>query len=446
MIITKLALPRRTFLRGTSVALAMPLLDAMVPALSALARSAAAPVPRLAICGMSNGIYRPTFRPPSGGETDFTMSRTLAPLAPFRDQLVIVDGLSNAAADTAESAGGPHARANSTFLTGVRAKRTEGADVHLGKSFDQYAADTLGVETPLRSLELQLESSYSGICDTGYSCAYTNTYAWRTATQPLPMEINPRMVFERLFGDAGSVKAQQIQMRRDRSVLDWVQGELSGLQKRLGASDQHTLNDYLDSVRDVELRIQKAEKRSETTELPEVIKPRGIPDTVDEHVKLMFDLQLLAFQADITRVVTFQMTREQATTTYPELGVTDGHHNISHHGSNPANYEQQTKLHTYFVSQVARFAEKLRATPDGDGNLLDHAMVMYSAALGDGDAHSVHNLPVAIVGGGCGQLRGGRYMEYELDTPFMNLGLTLLDKVGAHVDAIGDSTGRLANL
>ena len=301
MIITKLALPRRTFLRGTSVALAMPLLDAMVPALSALARSAAAPVPRLAICGMSNGIYRPTFRPPSGGETDFTMSRTLAPLAPFRDQLVIVDGLSNAAADTAESAGGPHARANSTFLTGVRAKRTEGADVHLGKSFDQYAADTLGVETPLRSLELQLESSYSGICDTGYSCAYTNTYAWRTATQPLPMEINPRMVFERLFGDAGSVKAQQIQMRRDRSVLDWVQGELSGLQKRLGASDQHTLNDYLDSVRDVELRIQKAEKRSETTELPEVIKPRGIPDTVDEHVKLMFDLQLLAFQADITR-------------------------------------------------------------------------------------------------------------------------------------------------
>ena len=278
MIITKQALSRRTFLRGAGVVVGMPLLDAMVPALSSVTVSAAAPVPRLVICGMSNGIYLPNFLPPTGGERDFTLSRILEPFSPLRDQLVIVEGLSNSEADIGESAGGPHARANATFLTGVRAKRTEGADVELGKSLDQYAADVVGTETPLRSLELQLESSYSGICDTGYSCAYTNTYAWRSPTRPLPMEVNPRMVFERLFGDGGDVQAQQARLRRDRSVLDWVQGELSGLKNQLGPSDQGVLSDYLDSVREVEHRIQIAEERSDMHELPDLTKPRGVPD------------------------------------------------------------------------------------------------------------------------------------------------------------------------
>lgn len=442
MFITRMSLPRRTFLRGMGATVALPLLDSMVPALSALAKTAAAPAPRVAFFYASNGMYMPHWVP-TGVGTTFEMSKILAPLAPFRDRMVVVSGLDNAVANNGGS--GQHTRAQAVFLTGVMPKRTEGADIQAGTSVDQHAAKAMGTETPLTSLELALEPSSSGNCDNGYSCAYVNTFSWRTPTTPMPMENNPRVVFERLFGDGGTASARAVQMRRDRSILDSVTADMARLEKRLAPADRATVTDYLEAVREVERRIQAAEKQSGASPVA-LDQPLGVPDSFDEHARLMIELQFLAYRADITRVVSFQISREQSARTYPWIGVAEAHHDVSHHNNSPERIAQNDKINTYHLSLAAGLVEKMSTTPDGDGSLLDHSMIVYGSGFGDGSLHMPRNLPVVVVGGGCGQLRGGRHIAAPAGTPFMNLGLALLGKVGAHVDRIGDSTGPLAEL
>ncbi len=443
MTITKMALPRRTVLRGFGATLALPFLEATVPAFTAMAKTPANAPLRLGFTSVPNGMQLINFLPKTEG-TAFEITPILTPLAPFRDQLVVVSGLSNVKAEMLDEGGGAHARPSGTWLNGTRTKRTTSdAEVQAGKTVDQYAADVLGKDVPLRSLELALEPSFVvGNCETGYSCAYINTTSWRTPTTPLPMETNPRVVFERLFGDAASGDARVAQMKRDRSILDSVRDETSRLQRVLGPGDRRRVNDYLDAVRDIERRLQLTEQRASTSvETPPA--PLGIPESFREHAELMFDLQFLAYQADITRVVSFQIARELSTRAYPEIGVVEAHHDISHHGNDPKKMEKNTRINTYHLQLFAHLVERMRSTPDGDGSLLDHAILLAGATMGDGNEHSPHNLPIVLVGGGSGQLQGGRHLKYPLDSPMMNLGLSLLDKVGIELESIGDSTGRL---
>ena len=314
-------------------------------------------------------------------------------------------------------------------------------------SLDQYAARELGKETPLASLELAVEPNYIvGNCDNGYSCVYQNTFAWKTPTTPLPMENNPRVVFERMFGDGSSPEARRRQMRRGRSILDWVSADMNRLVRTLGPADRTVVTEYLDAVREVEGRIQMAEQQGARSLEATLTRPLGVPVSDDEHFKLMIDLQFLAYRAEITRVVTYQLSREQSQRTYPFIGVANGHHEISHHMDQPDRMELNSKINTYHVSLLARLAEKMRATPDGDGTLLDHAMLLYGAGMGDGDVHSPHDLPLVLVGGGGGTLKGGRHLKAAFDTPLMNLGLSLLDKAGIAAERFGDSTGTLSDL
>jgi hypothetical protein len=443
MFITKMSLPRRTFLRGMGATIAVPLLDAMVPALSA----AAAPVPRMGFFYVPNGMYLPNFHPAGAGGTGFAFTPTLKPLEPFRKDLVVVSGLSNLNLISSKEGGGAHSRPHAGWLNGVLPKRTEGSDITAGKTIDQYAADKLGADTALRSLEITTESNFTvGNCEGAYSCSYINSTSWRGPHTPLPHESDPRAIFQRLFGDGGTPEARLSQMRKDRSILDWVTGSLHRLEKRLGTSDRRTMNDYLEAVREVERRIQKVEASNAATPLPSLEQPAGVPDEFEAHAGLLLDLIVLAYQADVTRVSCMQFGREQTGRTYPEIGVDEGHHTVSHHQRDPHLAEQYTKVNTYHMSMFAKMVEKMRVMPDGDGTLLDHAILLYGAAIGDGDQHTPIDLPVAMVGGGCGQLRGGRHLKYALNTPFMNLGLTLLDKVDVHVESIGDSTGRLTDL
>jgi len=445
MIITKMALPRRTFLRGMGTVLALPFLDAMVPAVSAAA--AAAPVPRFGFFYVPNGMYLPNFHPSGSGGPNPEFTPVLKGLEPFRKQTTIVSGLSNLGVISANEGGGVHTRAHAGWLNGVLPKRTEGADITAGKTIDQYAADKLGADTPLRSLELTTESSFMvGNCENGYSCAYLNSTSWRTPNTPLPHERDPRVVFQRMFGDGGSIGSRLQQMRTDRSILDSVTESFSRLSHRLGAGDRHTVNDYLEAVREVESRIQKTERNNASNPLPTIVQPAGVPEEYDEHAKLLLDLLMLGYQADITRVSCMQIARESSTRAYPWIGVPEPHHPVSHHQNDPHNIQQKTKIDAYHVSLFARLVEKMSQTPDGDGTLLDHTIFVYGAGMGDGDHHTPIDLPVAVVGGGCGQLAGNRHLKYELNTPFMNLGVTLLDKLGVHVDTIADSTGRLADL
>ena len=445
MFVTKSSLHRRTFLRGVGATLALPLLDAMVPALSALGRSAANPAPRLGFFYVPNGIILREFLPTTDG-SNFEIPRLLKPLASYRDQLTIVSGLANAEGDARDASSGPHSRVSGCWLSGIRARRTEGADIQAGTTIDQYAARGLGKQTPLASLELALEPNFMvGNCEGGYSCAYINTLSWRTPTMPLPMETNPRVVFERLFGEGGDAAVRRAQLQRDRSLLDSVGEDLVRLQRTLGPADQRTVTDYLDAVRDVEHRIQQTEQRAQSS-VEAVDGPLGIPDSFDDHAKLMFDLLFLAYRADITRVATFQIARELSLRSYTYLGVPEAHHDISHHGNRVEAVEKCCRINEFHMQLFAHLVEKMRATPDGDGTLLDHAMLLYGASMGDGNLHVPHNLPVALIGGGCGQLKGNRHVKAAFDTPFMNLGLTLLEKVGVEVDRIGDSTGRLAGI
>ncbi len=434
-------------LRGIGATVALPFLDAMAPALTATARTAANPLPRLGFVYAPNGMFLPNFHPVGSGGRGFKMSPTLKPLEPYREQMVVVSGLSNRGLVSTNEGGGVHTRAHGGWLSGVLPKRTEGADIEAGKTIDQYAADTLGADTSLRSHVFTNESNISvRNCENGFISQYQNSTSWRTATTPLPHERDPRVVFQRLFGDGGSVEARLVQMQTDRSILDSVTESIGRLERRLGLRDRTSVEEYLDAVREIERRIQRAEQSNASTPLPTVEQPSGVPDDYDEHVSLLFEMLVLAYQADVTRVSCTQMARELSGRTYPNIGVPEAHHSVSHHQLDPHNIEQYTKINTHQMSLFAGMVERMHNTPDGDGTLLDHTILLYGTGMGDGDHHTPYNLPVTLVGGGCGQLAGGRHMVYELDTPFMNLGVTLLDKVGAHVDTVSDSTGRLAEL
>ena len=446
MIITKRALPRRTFLRGAGAALALPLLDAMVPAMSALADTPAKPLRRLGFVYMPNGVAMNhsgiDYWTPLGEGRNYGMSQILAPLTPFRDRMVVISGLDHNQAEAGDDgASGDHTRGTSSWLTGVYPKRTEGADVRNGISADQIAAATLGRETSLPSLELAIDLNFlAGQCENSYSCVYLNTLAWTSPTTPLPTENNPRIVFERLFGDGGTREQRAAQLRRNQTVIDSVLEDFKKLQQRLGPTDRTTVAEYVDAVREVERRIQTVESRADS-ELPELDRPRGIPERFDEHVKLMYELQYLAFRADLTRVVTFMLGRELNFRTYPEIGITEGHHGLSHHADRPEQIAKYAKLGTYQAELFSGFLQKLQETPEGDGTLLDHSLFLYGAGLSNPNTHSHRDLPLAVIAGG-GQVDGGRHLVVKDRTPMTNLLLTLLDKVGAHPDTIGDSTGR----
>jgi len=443
MTISRFQLPRRTFLRGLGVSLALPLLDSMVPAFAQTAKSAANGVPRFSVVYVPNGIEMGRWTPPSDA---LELLPILEPLAKHKDRLLMISGLANAPAFPIDGEGtGDHARASATFLTGVHPKKTEGRDLRGGVSMDQIAAQHIGRTTQLPSLELCLDSNdLLGACEAGWSCAYANTLAWRTPTTPLPMENDPRAVFERLFGDVESTTpaARRDRLQRDRSILDSLTGEVTRLQRRLGPGDKQKIDQYLDGIREVEIRIKKAEAGVDR-ELPEMTKPMGIPSTYAEHARLMFDLQVLALQTDLTRVTTFMMSREVSPRSYPEIGVSDPHHGLSHHGDNPDKKALLAKVNTFHIQLLAHFMDRLAATPDGEGSLLDHITLLYGCGISNGNEHLHTDLPILLAGGGSGQLRGGRHIRVKPNTPLTNLQLTILDKLGVPADTLGDSTGRL---
>jgi hypothetical protein len=448
MFVSKIALPRRTFLRGIGATLALPLLDAMVPALTAQSRTAARPIRRLAFIYLPNGVARNftgvNYWTPIGEGASFEFSPILKPLEPFRERMVIISGLAQHAADAHDDgANGDHTRGTSSWLTGVHPKRTEGADIRNGISADQIAAMEIGKDTALPSLELAIDLNFlGGQCENSYACAYMNTLSWSTATTPLPTENNPRIVFERLFGDGGTAEQRLARARENRSILDSVMADLDRLQKSLGPSDRTKVADYVDSVREVEQRIQRVEKRN-ASDLPDLNQPSGIPERFDEHVKLMYELQWLAYRADITRVVTFMLGRELNFRTYPEIGINEGHHGLSHHQDNPTQLAKYAKLNTYQTELFSGFLDKMKATPEGDGTLLDHSLFLYGAGLSNPNLHAHYDLPLLLVGSAAGQLRGGRHIVYKRETPMTNLLLSMLDKVGVRPEKIGDSTGQL---
>ena len=449
MIIAKRALPRRTVLRGLGTAVALPLLDGMVPALTALAQTAARPKPRLGVVYVPHGAVMNNWTPAVDGK-GFEFTPILQPLAGFRKHLNVLSGLDHApAAQMPGDPAGGHGRITGAFLTGVHAKPTEGADFEAGTSMDQIAAARLGRETQLASLEVGIGlPEFGGACDAGFSCAYISTLSWSSPTTPLPMESNPRALFERLFGDGTSTDPAERRERRERerSILDAVTTKVSQLQNGLGAADRAKLTDYLTAVRDIERRIQRAESEVER-ELPVVGRPSaGVPESFDEYVKLMFDLQVLAYQADLTRVITFLMTPELTAQTYPEIGVPDAHHALSHHENKPESLVKLTKVGSYHTELFAYYLDKLRATPDGDATLLDQVMIMYGSGMSNSNLHNIQNLPILLAGGGAGQLSGGRHIRYPDETPLTNLFLSLLGKLDVPVERIRDSTGRLQDL
>lgn len=447
MIITRKHLPRRTFLRALGTSVALPLLDSMVPALTAQELTAAKPVKRLGIIYVPNGVFMDNWTPPEQGR-GFSLPSSMAPLAPFQDQMVVLTGLSNKMGDALPGEGaGDHARASGAYLTGVHPKKTEGADLRAGLSFDQIVAKALGAHTQLSSLELSLESREKvGSCDPGYACAYANTLCWSSATTPLPMENNPRVLFERLFGGNESTDPEVWRARReeDRSILDAVGDKIARLQGDLGHRDRLKMEEYLDSIRNAERRIQMAESQSER-ELPVIEQPAGIPGSFAEHAKLMFDLQLLAFQADLTRVITFMVGHETSQRAYPEIGVPDAHHPLSHHGGNAEKIAKLIRVNGYHAEMFAYYLDRLKSTRDGAGSLLDNSTILYGSGMSDGNGHNHHNLPTLIVGGGSGTINGGRHVVYERkqETPVANLFLDLLEKFDIPLDSFGDSTGNL---
>jgi len=444
MFISKLSLPRRRFLRGMGTALALPLLDAMVPALSA--QTSAKPVRRLGFVYLPNGVSM-NFKgvnnwKPIGEGDNFQFSRILTPFTAFRDRMTVVSGTAHGQAEVMnDGANGDHSRGTSTWLTGVHPKHTEGSDVRNGISADQIAAQVWGKDTPLPSLELGLDINYlAGACENGYACAYMNTLSWSSPTTPLPTENNPRVVFERLFGDGGTSAQRLAQARAQRSILDSVNVELKRLLGTLGPADRTTMNDYVDSVREVERRIQTTEARGATDVLPTLQRPMGMPERFDEHVGLLYDMQWLAFRADITRVTTFMLGRELNFRTYPEIGVTEGHHGLSHHGDRQEQLEKYAKVGVYQAELFAKFLEKLRSTPDGAGTLLDSSMFLYGAGLSNPNLHAHTDLPLVVFGGG---IKGGRHLVTPRETPMTNLLLSMLEKSGVPAESLGDSNGRV---
>jgi hypothetical protein len=447
MIITNKHLPRRTFIKGMGVAIGLPMLDAMTPAFARASRAATAPA-RLAFVYVPNGIVMKDWRPKVVGK-GFEFTRILKPLESLREDLFVLSGLDEQNGNALGDGPGDHARAGAAFLTGVHCKKTEGADIHNGVSADQIAAQELGSRTRFPSIELGCEDSRTvGNCDSGYSCAYTNSISWRGQATPMPPELNPRMVFERLFGTAdfsldAETRARRAQYRK--SILDFVRDDTQQLAGKLGSPDRRKLDEYLSAVREIERRIQAAEKDTRPV-TPAIEKPAGIPITLPDYAKLMYDLQVVAFQADLTRVTTLMLGREGSMRVYPEIGIPDPHHPLTHHRDNPDWIEKVTQINCLHTELFAYFLKKLKSTPDGDGSLLDHSMIVYGSGLSDGNRHSHEDLPVLLAGRGDGTLKPGRHIVYPSGTPITNLYLTLLDRVGVHSEKIGDSTGRIEQL
>ena len=448
-IITGKSLSRRAMLRGAGAALGLPLLDAMRPALAG-SRVAGKAACRLAFVYVPNGIIMKDWTPANEG-AGFEFTPIMKPLEAHRDRLLVLTGLAHKNGRPLGDGPGDHARAASTFLTGVHPKKTEGADIKLGASVDQVAAQAVGGQTKFASLELGLESGgMVGNCDSGYSCAYSNSVSWRNETSPLPPEINPRAVFERLFGDEeySDPKTRMMVARQDRGILDAVREETARLAGSLGKGDKRKLDEYLYSVREIERRIEAAEQQNAEGKLitPKIGKPAGIPVTFEEHAKLMFDLQVVAFQTDVTRIATFMIGREGSNRTYRSIGVSEAHHGMSHHLGNAEKIEKLAKINMLHVELFGYFLDKLKASADGDGTLLDNSMVVYGSGLADGNAHTHHDLPALLAGGGAGTIKGGRHLKYAYETPMTNLYLSMLDRMGVKPESIGDSSGKVEHL
>ena len=438
MIIFKKTLPRRTLLRGIGASLALPLLDSMVPALSSASAQTAQPAKRMGVVYVPNGMAMKSWTPSTEG-SGFEITRILRPMKAYQDRMLVLTGLNGSSSNA-----GVHASASTRFLTGTIPARSE-SDLQAAVSVDQLVARELGKQTQLGSLELALDQSdVFGSCDIGFSCQYTSTIAWRDAHTPLPMETNPRVVFERLFGDTGTtdpaVRLKRI--RKDQSLLDSVSDRVSELNRKVDVSDRAKLDQYLDAVRDVERRIQLAEAQSDR-ELPLLEQPAGVPQTYEEHAKLMFDMQVLAYQTDLTRVITFMMGRELSGRTYAEIGVPDSHHPTSHHRDDPTLYEKVTKINEFHTSLFAYYLDKLDSTPDGNGSLLDNLLMLYGAGMSDSNRHDNTGLPLVLLGGGSGSVKGGRHLRYREGTPISNLHLTMLDKMGLPFEKLVNSTGPL---
>ena len=436
-IVTGKAISRRTVLRGFGATVALPYLDAMNPAFSVLRAPAAGPVHRFQACYVPNGMAMPYWTPATAGKS-FELTPILEPLASFKDQTLVLSGLK---ANWNIS----HAGASGSFLTGTTRGGTNEMEILADVSVDQLLARKLGAETQLSSLELCMDApANAGACTNNLSCVYTHTISWRNETEPLPMEYNPRAVFERLFGDSGSTgrAAREARLREQSSILDAVLERLLGLKAELGSEDRHLLESYTGAIRDIERRIQKAEEQIDL-ELPEMDQPEGAPSVFEEHLELMQDLQVLALQADLTRVITFMMAKEQSARPYPQVDVPEAHHPLSHHNNVPELVEKMSRINRYHVELFAQYLEKLRATPDGDGTLLDHMTILYGAGISNSTIHSGDGLPVLLVGGGAGRLNGGRHLEYNDQPTMANLLVTLMDKFDMPIDRIGGSTGSL---
>jgi hypothetical protein len=435
MFITKMSLSRRTVLRGMGATLALPLLEAMVPALTATAQTAANPVRRFGAVFIPMG-ERPGYWTPATTGADFAFMPIMKPLESLRDSLVVVSNLDRPTQGT-------HVVSCATWLTGSAPKRTEAEDILAGTSVDQLIANKIGQDTVFPSLEVATEdvTGYIGACDTGYSCAYMNTLSWRSPTAPLPMELNPRVVFERMFGRPGTAAQRLTRQQEDRSILDSVRGDVADLQRGLGARDRGRLDEYIENVRELEQRIQKAERRAHTdAALPPA--PIGVPESFDEHVGLLFDLLAVAYEADLTRVFSFMMNREASMKIYPELGITEPHHHVSHHGNDPEKIANLVKLNTHHVSLFAKFLNKLQSTPDGDGTLLDHSTILYGSGMSESNSHSPLDVPLLIAGSGCGLIKGNRHLKAAKDTQLANVMLDMANKFGVEIDRFGVSTGR----
>ena len=431
------ALSRRTVLRGLGASLALPFLDAMMPALSARAIAAGKPAHRFQTFYVPNGMAMP-FWTPKGEGRNFELSPILSPLQAYRDKMLVISGLK-------ANWNYIHAGASGSFLTGTTRGGRNEVEIIADVSMDQILAKQFAKQTQVASLELSMDMpANAGACTGNLSCAYTHTISWKSATQPLPMEYNPRSVFEKLFGDSGSTErsAREARLAQHRSILDSVSEKLTGLRRELGPQDQGRLEEYTESIRDVERRVQRAEEQREL-ELPAMDQPQGVPPVFEDHLALMFDLQLLAFQSDLTRVISFMISKEQSARPYPQIGIPEAHHPLSHHGDDPALIERMSKINTYHTELFARHVERLSRTQDGDGSLLDHTTILYGSGISNSNAHSGDNLPLMLVGGGAGTLKGGRHLVFNDQTTMANLLVTLMDKLQVPVDHIGGSTGAL---
>jgi hypothetical protein len=436
MIISKLSLPRRTFLRGMGATVALPLLEAMVPAFTPTVRTAANPQRRLGCVYVPHGEIMEQWTPATEG-AGFELMPIMKPLEPFRSHLVVVSNLARPEAGFDTN----HAGAPASFLSGLPPKRTDGPNFKLGVTLDQVVAKHIGQDTVFPSLEVATEdfSALVGSCAPGYSCAYANTLSWQGPAAPLPMEINPRVLFERMFGGGDTAAQRAARMREDRSILDFVSADLADLGGRIGPGDRARLGEYVDHIREVERRIHRAERQSDTAlKVPDA--PVGVPDKFEDHVGVLFDLLALAYEADLTRVFTFMMARELSQRTYPNIGVTWPHHVISHHANNPERVAAHATVNTHHVELFAKFLERLRETPDGDGSLLDHSMILYGSGMGNGNVHAADPLPLVIVGGAAGTIKGDRHVVAKPHSPNANLLLSVTQKFGVPMETFGVST------